>query len=154
MANLAPLAIKLVANMEKAQKDFSIMSSTISSIEKSAKNATPSMKNLTDAVKGMTVMQDAAAKAQEMYNNEPLIETKRLVDETTNSLGTMKSTVENLGQGVAEDILHMKPTIANAQKAQGEIQKLKALHAELEKQGQVYYSTRREISVESRSKLH
>ena len=136
MATLAPLAIKLVANMEKAQKDFGAMSATISSIEKSAKNATPSMKNLTDAVKGMTIMQDAAAKAQEMYSNEPLEETKRIVDQTTESLGTMKTTVENLGQGVSDDILQMKPTISNVQKAQGEIQKLKALHAELEAQGQ------------------
>ena len=135
MANLAKLAIKLVADMEKAQKDFNSMSQTITSIEKSAKNATPSMKNLTDSVNGLGMMQEAAAKAQEMYDNEPLKETKRLVDEATDSLGTMKSTVENMSKGVADDILHMKPTIANVQKAQGEIQKLKALHAELEKQG-------------------
>ena len=83
MANLAKLAIKLVADMEKAQKDFTSMSRTITSIEKSAKSATPSMKNLTDSVKGMSMMQEAAAKAQEMYNNEPLIETKRIVDEAT-----------------------------------------------------------------------
>jgi len=136
MANLAPLAIKLVANMEKAQKDFTTMSSTIASIEKSTKNATPSMKNLTDAVKGMNIMQDAVAKAQEAYNNEPMIETQRIVEQTTASLSMMKSTVENLGQGVSDDILHMKPTISNVQKAQAEVQKLKALHADLEKQGQ------------------
>ena len=83
LANIAKLAIKLVADMEKAQKDFSTMSSTISTIEKSAKHATPSMKNLTDSVKGLGMMQDAVKKAEEAYSVEPLIETKRLVDETT-----------------------------------------------------------------------
>ena len=44
MANLAPLVIKLVANMDKAKKDFNAMSKTIASIEKSVKSATTSMK--------------------------------------------------------------------------------------------------------------
>jgi len=131
MATLAPLAIKLVANMEKAEKDFAAMSKTIASIEKSAKTASPSMKNLTDAVKGLGMMQNALKKAEEVYNNEPLIESKRLVDETTAAYGNLKSTVQNLGQGVSDDILQMKPTIGNVQKAQQEVEKLKALQTEL-----------------------
>ena len=65
MANIAKLAIRLVADMEKAQKDFSSMSSTIASIEKSAKHATPSMKNLTDSVKGLGMMQEAVKRYSE-----------------------------------------------------------------------------------------
>ncbi|MCL2710271.1 MAG: hypothetical protein FWE95_05270 [Planctomycetaceae bacterium] len=134
MANIAKLAIKLVADMEKAQKDFSSMSSTIASIEKSAKTATPSMRNLTDAVKGLGMMQKAVANAQEMSAHalpEQMVETQRVVNETTASLGNMKTTVENLGRGVSDDILQMKPTLSNVQKAQGEIQKLVALQKEL-----------------------
>jgi hypothetical protein len=50
--NLAPIVLKLVAQTEKAQKDFGAMSATLSSIEKSAKTATPSTKNLLDTAAG------------------------------------------------------------------------------------------------------
>ena len=130
MANLAKLAIKLVADMEQAQKDFSTMSKTISIIDKSAKNATPSMQNLTDTVKGLGMMQEVAK-----HINDPLAETRRVAGEAAAALGTIKSTVKTMGQGVAEDILHMKPTIANVMQAQGEIKKLIALQKELGKDG-------------------
>jgi hypothetical protein len=131
MANIAKLALKIVVDMEKAQEDFTSMTSTISSIEKSAKSATPSMNNLTDAVKGLGMMQDAVKKSEEVYNNEPLLETKRLVDQTTAAYGSMRDTVQKLGQGVSDDILNMKPTIANVQKAETEIKKLLALQKEM-----------------------
>ena len=110
------------------------MSSTISNIEKSAKTATPSMKNLTDSVKGLGIMQDAVKKAEEAYNVEPLIETKRLVDETTSAYGSLKETVQRVGAGVGDDILQMKPTISNVQAAGKEVEKLKALMSELDQQ--------------------
>jgi hypothetical protein len=134
MANLAKLAIKLVADMDKAQKDFTSMSTTIASIEKSAKTATPSMKNLTDAVKGYGIMQEAVKKAQEAYDNSPvesLLETKQLVTQTTNAYGELKTAVQTLGDGVSDDILNMTPTISNVQRAQKEVEKLKALQQEL-----------------------
>jgi len=67
MANLAKLTLKLVADMEKTQKDFTSLSSTLSIVGKSAQNATPSMKNLEDAVKGVGIMQEAVAKAEEAF---------------------------------------------------------------------------------------
>jgi len=135
MANIAKLAIRLVADMEKAQKDFSSMSSTIASIEKSAKHATPSMKNLTDSVKGLGMMQEAVKKAEEAYNVEPLIETKRLVDETAAAYGNMQESVLKMGQSVGDDILQMKPTISNVQAAGKEVEKLIALQQELGENG-------------------
>ena len=127
MANIAQLAIRLVADMEKAQKDFGAMSATISNIEKSAKTATPSMKNLTDSVKGLGIMQDAVKKAEELYNTEQLDETKRLVEETTSAFGSMRDAVQRTAEVVGDDILKMKPTISNVQKAGKEVEKLIAL---------------------------
>ena len=128
MANIAKLAIKLVADMENAQKEFSSISKTISSIERSAKTATPSMNNLTDAVKGMQTMQGAVQKAVEIGDLGTLEKAKHVCDE-------LKSTVQTMGEGVGEDILKMKPTISNVQKAQKEVEKLLALQKEMGAEG-------------------
>ena len=128
MANIAKLAIKLVADMENAQKEFSSISKTISSIEKSAKTATPSMNNLTDAVKGMQTMQGAVQKAVEIGDLGTLNKAKHVCDE-------LKSTVQTMGEGVSEDILKMKPTISNVQKAQKEVEKLLTLQKEMGAEG-------------------
>ena len=138
MANITKLAIKLVADMEKAQKDFSAMSSTIANIEKSAKTATPSMKNLTDSVKGLGMMQSAVAKAQESHAGaalEEMEQTQKLVSETTAAYNNMQETVQRMGQSVGDDILQMRPTISNVQKAQGEVEKLIALQREMGENG-------------------
>ena len=112
------------------------MSNTIASIEKSAKTATPSMKNLTDAVKGLGMMQEAVKKAQAESRAVPLfVEEKRLVEETTAAYGNLKTAVQSIGQSVGDDILNMKPTISNVQRAGKEVEKLIALQKELGSDG-------------------
>jgi len=128
MPNIAKMALKFVADLEQAQKDFTTMSATIANIENSAKTATPSMRNLTDAVKGLGMMEGAVQKAVEVQDIDTITHAK-------NACEALKSTAQRMGEGVADDILKMKPTISNVQKAQGEIQKLIALQKEMGNNG-------------------
>ena len=104
------------------------MSSTISTIAKSAQNATPSMKNLTDSVKGLDIMQGAVQKAVEINDISTIANAKNACEE-------LKSTVQRMGEGVSDDILKMKPTISNVRMAGQEVEKLIALQKELGENG-------------------
>ena len=104
------------------------MSSTISTIAQSAQNATPSMKNLTDSVKGLEMMQGAVQKAVEINDIGTLVAAKNACEE-------LKSSVQRMGEGVGDDILQMKPTISNVQRAGQEVEKLIALQKELGENG-------------------
>jgi hypothetical protein len=57
------------------------------------------------------------------------------MDKIDATIDTMKAKLQDMGQGVAGDILNMEPTIKNVFKAQQEITRLKALRDELASQG-------------------
>ncbi|MDR0705238.1 MAG: hypothetical protein LBF88_09640 [Planctomycetaceae bacterium] len=139
MATITKLALRISADIGDLTKNAQDVIASVNSIAKVAGNATPSMKNLEDAANGYSIALDAVKKAQDRFSNangfDQLTEATNIWNEADKAAKTLRDTVERLGQGVANDILNMEPTINNVLKAQKEVQKLKDLKKQLVSQG-------------------
>lgn len=90
------------------------------------------MKNLLDVTKGYSAVLKTAEDAQQKLANNAVFDKEReTMSKTVEVAEQLKNKIQTLGAGVGEDILKMKPTIANVQKAEAEIQKLIALQKEM-----------------------
>lgn len=135
MATIAELAIKVSANISSATKNLQDIIGSVESVQKAADKAKPGMKQLTDAADGYLTMLDAVNKAQSNFGTDALggawDEQLKMLEGAEDGADRLKAAVEKLSDGVAGDILKMKPTMENLWQAQQDIKTLKELRDQL-----------------------
>ena len=130
MATIANLAIKVSANISDLTQNINTVNSSIGQMAKKVQSVSPTLKNLADAAAGYGHMLSAVDAAQKRLNDSPLegmLENQQILNETTRVAGRLQERMAELGTGVADDILKMKPTLSNIKKAQQQLESLKTI---------------------------
>jgi len=127
MANIATLAMKVSADIGNFTKDIAAASELIQKMDKVVQATSPSMRNLKDAAQGYGTMLSAVAEAQKRVNEYPLLENQTALRESTELTEKLRNKLGELAEKAPDDILKMKPTLSNIQKAQEQLENLKQI---------------------------